>query len=208
MAEMTQVGGGKHEKGKTKKMSTRVDLTPMVDLAFLLITFFMLTTTFMKPQTMEISMPSKDKVTEEEQTKVKASRAITIIIGTNDSLFYYLGTRENNVDPQFLMTNYSPDGIRKILLEKNASAVLKIVDLKKKFESRQMKEEEYKKKVSEIKAAKDAPVVLIKSLDDATYNNLVDILDEMQICNIGRYAIVDITPFDTELLNKFRKGGK
>src|ERR1039457_4841663 len=99
MAEMTQVSSGKHEKGKSKKMSTRVDLTPMVDLAFLLITFFMLTTTLIKPQTMEISMPSKDKVKEEEQTKVKASRARTILIGGKDSVFYYFGTRENNVDP-------------------------------------------------------------------------------------------------------------
>lgn len=207
MAEISQVSsGGKHKKGKTKKMSTRVDLTPMVDLAFLLITFFMLTTTFLKPQTMEISMPSKDKVKEEEQTKVKESLAVTIIIGNNDSLFYYFGTRtKEGVDPEFKMTNYSPDGLRTVLLKKNAEVVLKIVDLKKQNETHKFNEDTLKARISKIKGAKDAPVIMIKALDNSTYNNLVDVLDEMNICNIGRYAIVDVNRYDMELLNKFRK---
>ncbi|MBP7497128.1 MAG: biopolymer transporter ExbD, partial [Bacteroidales bacterium] len=193
------------QKGKTKKLSTRVDLTPMVDLAFLLITFFMLTTSMIKPQTMEISMPTKENLDEKEQPKIKASRAITIIIGGQDSVFYYLGTRENNIDPEVVLSDYSPAGLRKILLQKNAEAVLKIMELKKKKENRQLKEEDYKEKVREIKSAKNAPVVLIKALDESTYKNLVDVLDEMQICNIGRYAIVDISPFDKELLAKYKK---
>jgi biopolymer transport protein ExbD len=207
MAEMTQVSSGKHEKGKSKKMSTRVDLTPMVDLAFLLITFFMLTTTLIKPQTMEISMPSKDKVKEEEQTKVKASKAVTILICGQDSLFYYEGTRgDNNIDPPLILSNYSPDGIRTFLLKKNAEAVLKIEDLKKKAKNTKMLEDTLKSRIAKLKGAKNAPVILIKAADNATYNNLVDILDEMNICNIGRYAIVDINSYDRSLIEKFRKG--
>ncbi len=192
-------GGG---KGKSKKMSTRVDFTPMVDLGFLLITFFMLATTLIKPQTMEIAMPSKDKVTEEQQTKIKASKAITIILGKEDKVFYYFGTRENNIDPNVDSTNYSNDGIRKVLLERNAEVMSKIAGLKKLKAENKIKEENFKKQVSEAKANKQAPVILIKATDESTYKNLVDILDEMQICNIGRFAIVDITPYDLGLITK------
>ena len=209
MAEMTAVGGGgKHKKGQTKKMSTRVDLTPMVDLAFLLITFFMLTTTLIKPQTMEISMPSKDKVKEEDQSKVKKSLAMTILICGKDSLFYYFGMRTSDdpVDPELILSNYSPDGIRSALLKKNAEAVLKIEDLKNKAKSSKMNEDTLKARIMKLKGAKTAPVILIKAIDNSTYNNLVDILDEMQICNIGRYAIVPINSYDVSLISKFRKG--
>ena len=99
MSEVAQDNNQGKKKGKTKKMSTRVDFTPMVDLGFLLITFFMLATTLNKPQTMEIAMPSKEKVTEEDQTKIKASRAVTILLGKENKVFYYEGTRENNIDP-------------------------------------------------------------------------------------------------------------
>lgn len=195
--------GGK--KGKAKKMSTRVDFTPMVDLGFLLITFFMLTTTLIKPQTMEISMPSKDKVTEEEQTKVKASKAITIILGQEDKIFYYFGTRENDVDPSVVTTTFAPDGIRKVLLDRNLMVVNKIIDLKNKKQKKEITEEEFKAKSTEARADKEAPVVLIKATDASSYKNLVDILDEMQICNIGRFAIVDISDYDKSLIKDFIK---
>lgn len=118
MAEMdTSQGGGKkkgHGKGKTKKASTRVDLTPMVDLGFLLVTFFMLTTTFSKPQTMEVNMPVKDE-NEKEQTKVRESNAFTMILGANNKVYYYSGSTGS-----ISTTNYSPNGIRKVLAEKVA----------------------------------------------------------------------------------------
>ena len=84
MAELDTSSGGHHKKGpgvkKAKKLSTRIDLTPMVDLGFLLITFFMYTTTLAKPKTMEINMPYKDeKMTEEQKSKVKESTALTIL---------------------------------------------------------------------------------------------------------------------------------
>jgi biopolymer transport protein ExbD len=125
----TESSGSKKGKKKgAKKVSTRIDFTPMVDLGFLLITFFMLTTTMIKPQTMEIAMPSKDKVPEEEQTKVKASRAITIILGENNKVYYYEGTRENEIDPTLMLTDFSSTGIRKFLIERNIDVMLKVAN--------------------------------------------------------------------------------
>ena len=121
-------------KGKTKKMSTRVDFTPMVDLGFLLITFFMLATTLSKPQTMEIAMPSKEKLSEEDQTKIKASRAVTILLGKDNKVFYYEGTRENNIDPVLNQTDFSPKGLRQFLIKKNYDIMVKVKDLKAKKE--------------------------------------------------------------------------
>ncbi len=190
--------GGK--KIKPKKLSTRVDFTPMVDLGFLLITFFMLTTTLIKPQTMEIAMPQKDKVTEEEQTKVKASRAVTVILGKNNKVFYYEGTRVNDVDPVVVMSDFSPEGIRKFLLTKNYDIMVKVQELKTKKEAEKISEEEFQKQKTTIISDKSAPIVIIKPNDDCSYRNLVDILDEMAICNIGRYAIVDISSYDLELI--------
>jgi biopolymer transport protein ExbD len=205
MAEIQQdsAGGGKKQKRTTpKKVSTRIDFTPMVDLGFLLITFFMLTTTLIKPQTMEIAMPSKEKVAEEEQSKVKASRAITIILGTNNKVFYYEGTRENDVDPNVEVTDFSSSGIREYLIKRNYDVMVKVQELKDKKETVKMSDEDFNKQRSEIIADKSSPIVLIKATDVASYKNLIDILDEMAICNIGRYAIVDITDYDLELLSR------
>jgi len=169
MAELEQKQTGRKGKKKgRKKMSTRIDLTPMVDLGFLLVTFFMLTTTFSKPQTMEINLPvkPKDEVPDEEENAVKASKALTLIIGEYNRIFWYIGIPgEDNLPKE---TNFSADGIRKILVEKNAT-------------------------INEM-------VVLIKPTEDAVYKNVVDILDEMNISDIKRYALVDITPEDLELI--------
>ncbi|MCA2005200.1 MAG: biopolymer transporter ExbD [Ignavibacterium sp.] len=170
MAELEQKEVGKKGKKKgRKKMSIRVDLTPMVDLGFLLVTFFMLTTTFSKPQTMEINLPVKPKgeLKEEQQNALKASKAFTVLIGNDNKLYWYMGL-PNAPSEGPNETNFSADGIRKILQEKNNSV-------------------------------KDM-VVLIKPTDYANYKNVVDILDEMNISNIKRYALVDITPEDLQLM--------
>jgi len=201
MAEMqVEDKGKKGKKPKQKKHGTRVDLTPMVDLGFLLITFFMLTTSMLKPQTMEISVPSKDKVEEDEQNKVKASQAVTVLLGKENKLFYYFGTQENGVDPELIETNYSSEGIRKMLFQKNFDVNKAVDELKK--DKKKMSDEDYKSKLSELRSVKTAPVVMIKGADDSNYKNFVDILDEMNISNIARYAIVDITPYDLGLMDK------
>lgn len=203
MSEIAQ-DKGKGEKGKPKKLSTRIDFTPMVDLAFLLITFFMLATTFSKPQTMEIAMPSKDKVTEEEQTKVKASRAVTIVLDKDNAVYYYEGTRDEKTgqDPQVFKTDFSPKGVRKLLIKKNYDIMVKVEELKTKKSDKKLSQEDFDKQRTEIMSDKAAPIVIIKATDGASYGNLVNILDEMAICNIGRYAIVDISDYDKELIKK------
>lgn len=172
MAELDTSQGGGHgkKKGKkrSKKASTRVDLTPMVDLGFLLVTFFMLTTTFSKPQTMEINMPVDDKtIKEEEKTKVKDSNAFTILIGNDNKVFWYHGM----LKPETVATktDYSQGGLRQVLLQKKAEIG-------------------------------KGMMVMIKANEGAKYKNVVDVLDEMNITNISRYALVDITPEDEDLI--------
>lgn len=209
MAEI-EGGGGGHKKGgkpKGKKMSTRVDFTPMVDLGFLLITFFMLTTSMSKPKTMEINMPVKD-VVEVDKQKVKASQAITILLAAGDTIVYYYINEVTGEPETPVITNYSAGGIRATLLNRNKELLNKannnnydsIPILKEMYKLNQIPEDEMKKRIAGIKANKDALIVVIKADDKAKYRNLVDILDEMLICNIGRYAIVDITPVEQELI--------
>lgn len=171
MAQVQQQGdsGGKGGKKRSKKMGTHLDMTPMVDLAFLLLTFFMLTTTFAKPQVMEINMPVKDKEnTEENQTDVKASKALTIILAGKDKIHYFRGVNDPAAPPALETTDFSDNGIRKVLLD--------------------------------LKRTVADPVVLIKPSDDSRYKNVVDILDEMTITATKRYAIVEITQADKDLV--------
>ena len=208
MAEVQQKdnGGG---KGKQKKMTIRVDFTPMVDMNMLLITFFMLCTSLSKPQTMEISMPSNDKsITEEDQTKVKASRAITLILGGDDRVFYSTGEPNYEDYTSLKETTYEADGLRAMLMGRNADIVAKIKALKAEKLEKKFSDEEYNERAMKIKDVNTAPVVMIQATDDATYENLVDALDEMQICSISKYAIVDITEGDEFLLDNLEQKGK
>jgi biopolymer transport protein ExbD len=115
MAEVDTGGGGKgkHKKKGGKKVSTKIDMTPMVDLAFLLITFFMLTTTFNKPQTMEVNYP--DKTIKEEPQEIAKSRTAVLMPDENDRIFYFFGEKAEDVQE----TNYSKDGLRAMLLRRS-----------------------------------------------------------------------------------------
>lgn len=187
MAEMDVSSGGGHKKGpgvkKGKKLSTRVDLTPMVDLGFLLITFFMYTTTMSKPKTMEINMPYKDeKLEEKDQSKVKASTAMTILLSKNHRIYYYEGLGDDaSKPPELKVTSFVAEkGIREAIIEK-------------------------KKRIEELRqsgalSGKDQLTILIKPDDNSTYDDLVNILDEMNINDVRIYAIVDISPVDKEFI--------
>lgn len=200
-------GGGK--KGQPKRMNLRVDFTPMVDMNMLLITFFMFCTTLSKPQTMDLVMPTKDKDTRaEDKTEVLADRTITILLGEDNKVYYYLGEANYEDYNSLKVTDYSPEGLRSILLERNAPLVQKMKELRLERAQKKKTEEEFKKESAEIKKDKKGQVVVIKPTDYSSYKNLVDVLDEMQICSIGTYAIVDLTEGDTFLLENYRRGGE
>lgn len=207
MAEIQESGDKKGKGSKQKKMSIRVDFTPMVDMNMLLITFFMLCTSLSKPQTMEISMPSNDKnITEEQQNKVKASQALTLLLDADNKLYYYEGEPDYDNYASLKETTYEADGLRKILLRKNADAVKKVRELKEKKARLEITEEECKKQIAEVKSGKNTPTVIIKATDRSTYKNLVDALDEMQICSIGKYVVVDVAEGDQVLLDHYHQG--
>jgi len=167
MAEIQQQadsgGGGKK---RAKKMSTKIDMTPMVDLAFLLLTFFMLTTTFSKPTVMQLNMPVKPKPNE-QQSEIKASNAFTVLLGENNKVYYYEGLVDATSKPELKLSNYGANGIRQVLLAHKSNPDL---------------------------------VVLIKPADKSSYKNMVDILDEMNITNQKKYALVDIAKEDNDLI--------
>ncbi len=170
MAEMDTSSGGGHKKGpgvkKGKKMSTRVDLTPMVDLGFLLITFFIFTTTMSQPTAMRLFLP-KDTDKPEEQNKAKESGALTLLLGKNNVVYYYEGI-------------LAPDGSN--FKTSSFKDVREVVMTKKRSTD-----------------PKDF-VVVIKPHEESTYKNAVDVLDEMTINDVKRFALVDISPVESQLV--------
>jgi biopolymer transport protein ExbD len=205
MAEIIQEEkGGK--KGKPKKHSTHIDMTPMVDLMCLLITFFMLTTAFSKPKVMEITMPEKDQKDKpkEQQVKVPAERTYNILISGNDKIYWYQGLIEKDKPvPELHKTNYSKDGLRKVLLAKNKDVFIKVAELKDKVIKGELKmaDSTLTRKIKEIKRSdKKGPIVLIKADDKAKYKNIVDVIDEMAIANVASYAVVDMSPEEIKLI--------
>lgn len=187
--------GGKHSKVRAKKASTHIDMTPMVDLAFLLLTFFMLTTTFSKPKTVEINMPLKDG----EPTKV--NNAITVLLSDKDKVFWYFGEFKPD-ETQLNQTDFSDNGIRKILLDKNSAAHAEVKRLEDELAKRQIADSTFKRLAVEAKSQKSALMVLIKTDDKAKYRNVIDILDELSISSVGKYAVVDMMKDEYDLIQK------
>ena len=209
MAEVQQQGGsdqGKHKKLRAKKSSTHIDMTPMVDLAFLLLTFFIFTTTFSKPKTMDITMPVKDKVEDKDRTKIPASQTLSILLTADDKIVWYMGMDSVGLPPETNIANFSLIGnksIHRVLLEKNKLVYDKVKMVEDSVARKLIPDDQ--QTINQHKAAvkadeKKGLIVLIKPDSTARYKNLVDILDEMLITNVGRYAIVDLTPSEKELI--------
>lgn len=207
MAEVSTGDGGEAKKGKPKKHTLRVDFTPMVDMNMLLITFFMFCTTLSKPQAMDLILPTKDKVKTEDKNKVEDTKAITIVLGEKNKVYYYFGKPQYNDPNSLKLTNYGPTGLRKMLIERNAILVNRMRKLRELKAKKQISEDEFKRQSKEIKTDDAGQVVIIKPTDGATYANLVDVLDEMQTCSIGKYAIVDLTEGDKYLVQNLETGG-
>jgi biopolymer transport protein ExbD len=190
--------GGKKKPGvkKAKKLSTRVDMTPMVDLGFLLITFFVFTATMNSPTTLDLNMP-KDIKKEDEQTEVKESSVLTIMLGKGDQVYYYEGKLVvDATGNNFKQTTFK--GIRDIIIKKKNE----VID---RYNQRPDPacEAEAKAKGKPVSNCADKDfVVIIKPSDDATYKNTVDMLDEMTINQVRTYAMVKIADVEYELIKK------
>jgi biopolymer transport protein ExbD len=207
MAEIIQEEKGKKGgKRRPKKHSTRIDMTPMVDLMCLLITFFMLTTAFSKPKIMVITMPEKDKTNQpKDQPKIPAWRTLNVLLTADDQVYYYIGEANPKKPPlpQLIKSDFSKDGIRKVLLEKNKDLFTQIMTFRDKRMSGKIVVADTTAD-SEIKKMKKGdtkgPIVLIKADDKAKYKDIVNIIDEMAICNVASYAVVDMLPIEIEML--------
>jgi biopolymer transport protein ExbD len=174
MAELNSSKDQGSRRAGSLKQAPRIDLTAMVDLAFLLITFFMLTTSLAKPNAMDLAMP-----VEALPQPVSETRTMTICLGKGDQLQWYRGTLEAPIVSP-VISDYTSAGIRKAILEQSKAAVKSSGDSKKGL------------------------IVLIKPSNKSNYKNLVDILDEMSISNVASYAIVDITQQEIDMLKSGR----
>ena len=182
MAELDTSGGGHKKKGpgvkKGKKLSTRVDLTPMVDLGFLLITFFIFTTTMSQPTAMKLILPD-DKVKPEDQNKAKESGVLTILMGSDNHIYYYEGQLKPD-GSNFLSASYNGENsIRDVIMKKKADVRSRATD--------------------PTNPEKDL-VIVIKPSAECTYKNVIDILDEMAINVVKKYALVDISDGEGQLV--------
>lgn len=180
MAEITTATGANRRRGvaRSKKLSTRVDLTPMVDLGFLLITFFVFTTTLSQPATMSLYLPADSDQTHD--TPVPESTALTIIPISNDKVFYYHG-KLNDVEAngRYGITDFSmPTGIGEVIRQKQ-----KTLETTTKFK-------------------RDAMMVAIRPSNDCRYQNVIDALDEMTINMVKRYAMVDLTEAEKNFMQQ------
>lgn len=212
MAEIAEGGGGGHGKGgkkRAKKQSTRVDMTPMVDLAFLLLTFFVLTSTFSKPKSMELSMPAPPGP---EDKPVEVKNGVTFLLTKDDRIFYYIGqfnapgNPEGKPATELIETNFGPDGLHKLLLEQNKWAIEEIKGLEAKNKNKQMPDSTFKRLAMEATADKRAITALIKTDDQATYRNAIDMMDELKICNVGKRVLgVDMMASEYALLQEKTK---
>lgn len=173
MAEL-EITSAKNKHGKKlNKKSTRVDLTPMVDLGFLLLTFFVFTTAMAQPTAMNLIVPN-DKQPDEPKP-ICETCVLTVMLDDNDKIFYYAGMPENN--PVVQQTSFTTDGIRKVLLQKLAA-------------------------VKAAKGTADDMVLIIKSGAASAFKNFVDMADEVTINNIKHYFIDEINEVDKKLLAK------
>ena len=198
MAEMQVAdsgGGKKGGKARAKKMSTRIDFTPMVDLGFLLITFFMLTTTLAKPQIMALVMPEKD-IDKTDLEPVKESKVLTLMLGKDDKVYWYEGVTDAKLDS----TDFSAEGLRKVILNKMDKV------------EQQFGLQDYTKENKETGAVENLKGsfinVIIKPTKESTYKNLVDALDEMAITKVRYYVILDVSKVEEEFIKNPAAGLK
>ena len=206
MAEIIQEEKGGGGKKRAKKILPHMDMTPMVDLMMLLITFFMLTTSLSKSKVMDITLPDKITDPNQEAPKISASRTLNILLGPENKIYWYPGAvkpEDYNNLPPLKETDFSATGIRQLLLERNRALFKKIDDFNQQVISGKIviSQDSVQGAIRQLKNVDDTgPIVLIKAYKKANYGNFVDILDEMNICGIARYTFVDIAWYEEKMV--------
>ena len=207
MSEIAESGGDGQHKGKkrAKKSSTRVDMTPMVDLAFLLLTFFVLTATFSKPKVMSLVYPAKIDPKDPPKDQPKINNAITFLL-SEDKIYYYSGQFYPAASPgphgptKLEETSFGTKGVRKLLADRNKYVLSEKKLYGKKLEKKEIADSTYLRRLSDSKRHKDALKVLIKTDDKATCKNFIDLIDELKIAEIGVIAPVELMPSEFALM--------
>lgn len=143
------------------------DMTPMVGVGFLLVSFFLLTTTFAKPTVMQLTMPVRPSSDDLGGIVCRITDVMTIVLGKNGQVFHYDGLLDETTVPEIHKTNLSASGLRKVLLQLDSRAL-----------------------------------ILIKPSDEAKYQDMVDVLDEMNITDRKKYAMVDISAREYDLIKR------
>jgi biopolymer transport protein ExbD len=208
MAQIQDNGGGGHGKGdkkRAKKQSTHVDMTPMVDLAFLLLTFFVLTSTFSKPKVLRMIFPEKLDENVKDQKAPEVKDGITLLLTANDKIYYYRGSLKPNTE--LIPIDYTRTGLRKVLVDYNADMLVKLQDIQKRLNKLDDKDTAAKRKLDEEvlnvqKASKQ--IVLVKNDEGATYRNMIDVMDELMITQIAKYYVIDegMAKLEVDLIKK------
>jgi len=188
----TSQGGGRSKKGgpKGKKKSTKVDMTAMVDVAFLLLTFFVLTATMSNSSLISLTLPPKiddPELEEDKYKKINENKIMTLILDEDDKVVYYVGAAKD--ETVVLKTNYSDEGLRKVLMGHLQTGPAQGIPM--------------------CKDVNDAgiedgrcwdPIFVVKPKEESRYKNLVDMLDEFAITEASKYAIDQFYPADSTYL--------
>ena len=170
----TSADSGDGKKVRSKKQSTKVDMAPLVDLGFLLITFFMFAATQIKPNVMNLNMPPKlnEQVEKQVKPEIDLRNSLSVILGKEGKIFWH--QKDQTLTAADLNeTDYSAEGIRKVITDAYAKA-----------------------------PQKEMFTVIIKPTDGASYKNLVDVLDEMEITKSTKYGIVEVAPWEQVVLDE------
>lgn len=214
MAEIIANEGGGKGRGKlrAKKQSTHIDMTPMVDLMSLLITFFMLTAAFAKPKVMEIILPEKEDLENPDTSKgpeILAERTLNLLLSGDDKIYYYIGKPPMNDEDvkanpgRLIKIDYSKDGLRKIVLKRNMLLYEKVDSAKQDVITGKLKiTPDSLNNILKVYRRQDkaGPIVMIKSDKKAKYRNIVDVIDEMAICSVPRWTMVDMNEYELKML--------
>lgn len=206
MAQIQESGGQDHKgsKKRPKRGIPTVDMTPMVDLGFLLLTFFVMTSTFSKPKIMSLAYPPKEpKETTDDRPKV--NNAITFLL-SDDKIFYYEnqfypeGNKDGRPATELLETSFGPDGVRKLLTDKNRYVLEKKAGLDARLRNKEIADTTHTKLLRDVKGDPGALKVLVKTDDMAKCRNFIDMIDELRIAEVGAFLPSDITASELELL--------